>query len=184
MKTHQQDSPYSSPWTRGERWALLAWGVAWPLLAAWTPKPLNAWRLAVLRVFGARIEGVPFVHGRARIQAPWRLTLRNRACLGDGAVAYTLGEIELGEACTIAQEAYLCTGTHAFDDPNLPLQTAPVRIGAGAFIGARAFVMPGVTVGARAIVGACAVVTRDVAPGARVAGNPARPLPGRQPRSV
>jgi putative colanic acid biosynthesis acetyltransferase WcaF len=56
------------------------------------------------------------------------------------------------------------------------LQTAKITIGPGAFVCARAFIMPGVVVGARAIVGACAVVTRDVAPGMIVAGNPAREI--------
>jgi putative colanic acid biosynthesis acetyltransferase WcaF len=76
----------------------------------------------------------------------------------------------------VAQEAYLCGGTHDLSVPNLPLQVAKITIGEDAFIGARAFIMPGATVGARAVVGACAVVTRDVVENARVAGNPARLL--------
>jgi putative colanic acid biosynthesis acetyltransferase WcaF len=130
----------------------------------------------VLRLFGAKIHGMPFVHQRARIQQPWNLTLHNRACLGDGANAYSLGRIELHEDSTIAQEAYLCTGTHDFLQAHLPLQTAPIVVERGAFVGARAFVMPGLTLGARCIVGAMSVVTRDVPPGAIVAGNPARTL--------
>jgi putative colanic acid biosynthesis acetyltransferase WcaF len=47
-------------------------------------------------------------------------------------------------------------------------------IGKNAFVGARAFVLPGVRIGERAIVGACSVVTRDVESDAVVAGNPAR----------
>ena len=152
----------------------LLWDWCWALFCAWTPKPLNGWRLLWLRVFGATLHGRPFVHQRARIQLPWNLTLHDRACLGDRANAYTLGPIEIREGATIAQEAYLCTGTHKFDDPALPLQTAPIVIGAHAFIGARAFVLPGVSVGERAVVGACAVVTRDVPANTIVVGNPAR----------
>ena len=105
--------------------------------------------------------------------------MRHRACLGDGAVAYTLAEVTIEEGATVAQEAYLCAGTHDFSQASLPLQTAPIRVGAQAFIGARAFILPGVEVGDRAVVGACAVVTKTVAPSAVVAGNPARPIGNR-----
>ncbi len=70
----------------------------------------------------------------------------------------------------------LSWGFDDFADAALPFMTAKITIGAHAFIGARAFVLPGVTVGERAIVGACSVVTRDVAMGAKVAGNPSRVL--------
>lgn len=176
MKTYAQPSPYASPWTPGQRLRALLWGCCWSLLCGWTPKPCNPWRLFWLRIFGATIQGRPFVHQRARIQLPWNLTLHDRACLGDRANAYTLGPIRLGAGATIAQEAYLCTGTHKFDDPALPLQTAPIVIGAHAFVGARAFILPGVTVGERAIVAACAVVVHDVPAGGVVAGNPARAI--------
>jgi maltose O-acetyltransferase len=51
---------------------------------------------------------------------------------------------------------------------------APVRIGSGVYIGARAVILPGVTIGDRAIVGAGSVVRKDVAAGTIVAGNPAQ----------
>jgi putative colanic acid biosynthesis acetyltransferase WcaF len=176
IQTHSQASAYDSPWSLRRRLALLAWDYVWALTCAWTPKPLNPWRLFVLKIFGAKIQGRPFVHQRARIQQPWNLTMHHRACLGDRATAYTLAEIILQEGCTIAQEAYLCTGTHAFDQPNLPLQTAPIVVGREAFVGARAFVLPGITIGERSVVGAAAVVTKDIEAGFVVAGNPARPL--------
>lgn len=47
-------------------------------------------------------------------------------------------------------------------------------IGAFAFVGTNAVIMPGVHVGKGAVVGAGAVVTRDVPPWAIVAGVPAR----------
>ena len=166
----------ASPWTIGQRVALILWEYSWMVFCVWTPKPANPWRLFVLRLFGATIEGRPFVHQRARIQIPWNLTLGDRACIGDRANLYSLDRIAVGEAAVIAQEAYLCTGTHDLSNDALPLQTSPVVIERRAFVGARAFVLPGVKIGEQAIVGACSVVTKDVPPGVTVAGNPARVL--------
>jgi len=174
MKTYSQDSPYASPWSRSQRLKMLLWEYAWLLLCSWTPKPANAWRLFWLKAFGAKLYGRPFVHQRARIQIPWNLIMHDRAALGDRANAYTLGKVEIMQHATVAQEVYLCTGTHAFNDPAKNLITSPITIGAHAFIGARAFIMPGVNIGDNAIIGACSVVTKDVAANKIVKGNPAK----------
>jgi maltose O-acetyltransferase len=55
-----------------------------------------------------------------------------------------------------------------------PHRQAPVRIGDGCWIGARAIILPGVTLGKRVMVAAGAVVTGDVPDDSLVAGNPAR----------
>lgn len=154
---------------------MLLWEYCWVIFCLWTPKPLNRWRLFWLKCFGTKIHGLPFVHQRARIQIPWNLTLHDRACLGDRTNVYTLGEIEIGARSVVAQEAYLCTGTHDLKDPNLPLQVAKITIGEDVFIGARAFIMPGVTIGNSAVIGACSLVTKNIDPGMIVTGNPAIP---------
>lgn len=164
----------ASPWSLRQRILMLTWGYTWTGLCAWTPKPFFRWRLWVLKIFGAQIEGAPFVHQRARIQIPWNLSLGAESSIGDRANIYNLDHVAIGPRVIVAQEAYLCTGTHDLTRPAIPLQTAPIRIEQGAFIGARAFVLHGVVVGRNAIVGACSVVTRDVAAGATVKGNPAR----------
>jgi len=58
----------------------------------------------------------------------------------------------------------------------LPFMTAPIRIGAHAFIGSQSVILPGVTVGTCAVVGAGSVVCDDVPAYTLVAGNPARPI--------
>jgi putative colanic acid biosynthesis acetyltransferase WcaF len=172
----EQSSAYDSPWSESHRLMRALWEFCWFIFCVWTPKPLNAWRLFWLRVFDAKIHGTPFVHQRARIAVPWNLTMHDRACLGDRANAYSLGEIEIGPRATIAQEVYLSTGSHDFDAANMPLVIAKITIGEDAFVGARAFVLPGVTIGARAIVGACSVVTSDVPENVIAAGNPCKVL--------
>ena len=49
--------------------------------------------------------------------------MQHRACLGEFANAYSLAKIEILEGATVAQEAYLCTGTHDFENPTMQLIT-------------------------------------------------------------
>ena len=104
------------------------------------------------------------------------MDLKHRACLGERVSAYSLGKIKVGEHATIAQETYLCTGTHDFKDPNMQLITKPITIHRNAFVGVRAMVLPGVSIGENAIVGAQATVTKDVPVNEIFAGNPARKI--------
>jgi putative colanic acid biosynthesis acetyltransferase WcaF len=130
----------------------------------------------VLKVFGTNLSGMPFIHSTARIQIPWNLTMKHRACLGEYTNAYSLGKIEIHEGATVAQEAYLCTGTHDFEDPSMQLITKPITIHRNAFVGVRAIVLPGVGIGENAIIGAQSVVTKDVPANVIFAGNPARKI--------
>lgn len=62
---------------------------------------------------------------------------------------------------------------HDLDDAR-PERTAPVRVGAYAWISSDVTVMRGVTIGAHAIIGARSVVTRDVPPHTLAFGSPAQ----------
>ena len=176
MKPQHQENPYQNPWPFWSQVVLSVWRISWLFLCSWNPKFLNQWRLLVLKTFGAKISGVPFVHSSVRIQIPWHLTLLNRACLGERVCVYSLGEISVKEAATVAQEAYLCTGTHDFENPTMQLITEKIIIGKNSFIGARAMVLPGVEIGENAIIGAQSVVTKDVPANVIFAGNPARKI--------
>ena len=50
----------------------------------------------------------------------------------------------------------------------------PISVGAGAWLGGGAIVLPGVAVGENTVIGAGSVVTRDVPAGMVAVGNPAR----------
>ena len=176
MYTYSQSHRGDSPWSYNYRVKLLLWEYVWLLFCKWTPKPFNPWRLVVLRVFGCSITGTPFVHQRARVDHPWNLTLHHLASIGDRTHLYCLAEIVVQKGAIVAQEVYICTGTHDFSDQMRALQTSPVSIGSDSFIGARSFILPGIIVGEGAIVGACSVITRSVDPYISVAGNPAKAI--------
>jgi maltose O-acetyltransferase len=50
-------------------------------------------------------------------------------------------------------------------------RSGPIRVGAGAWLGSRTVVLPGVTIGAGAVVGAAAVVAEDIPPNVLFSGG-------------
>ncbi|HEV2700332.1 MAG TPA: putative colanic acid biosynthesis acetyltransferase [Steroidobacteraceae bacterium] len=151
--------------------------VAWAFgrwLLVLSPRPCFAWRRAVLRLFGARIDPHVNVYASCSIYMPWNLTVGEWSALGEDVLIYSLGKVVIGRRVTLSYRAHVCAGTHDFSDPALPLLKPPVVLEDDAWVGTEAFVGPGVTVGAGAIVGARAVVVRGVPPRTIVAGNPAR----------
>jgi putative colanic acid biosynthesis acetyltransferase WcaF len=172
----RQDGQFASPWSLATRLKGALWQLAWLTLFRPTPKPMIRWRVLLLRLFGAEITGRPFIASSAIVKMPWNLVLEDRACIGPGANVYNLGRVVLKSRSVVAQEVYLCGGAHDFSDPRLPLVTGEIVVGADAFLGVRALILPGVVVGEGAVVGAGSVVTSDVPPWTICAGNPCRPI--------
>ena len=119
------------------------------------------------------------------------LTLGEHTYLGKGCILDLVEAIELEDEAAVSAACVLLThgdpGTGRFmEQTYFPRVTGPIRIGRGAWLGASAIVLPGITVGAYSVVAAGAVVTHDVEPFTVVAGVPARlirrlPPPGGQP---
>ena len=85
-------------------------------------------------------------------------------------------KVTIGKNTQIAWGVTICDHdfhkTFSEDRPNV--ETAPINIGEGVWIGMNATILKGVTIGDGAVIAACAVVTRDVPARALVGGNPAR----------
>ena len=83
------------------------------------------------------------------------------------------GQITIEDDVRIALNCALITNNHDFYERDI-LTVADIRIKKGAWIGANATILPGVTVGKYAVVGANSLVNRDVPDYAVVVGSPAR----------
>ena len=127
-------------------------------------------------MYGAKLSGLPFIHSTARIQIPWHLTMKHRSCIGERSNLYSLGNIEIHEGATIAQDAALRPASHDGKKSSFQLLTSKITIEKNAFIGVRAMILPGVKIGENAVIGAMSVVTRNVSKNETIGGNPAKPI--------
>jgi putative colanic acid biosynthesis acetyltransferase WcaF len=143
----------------------------WPKM----PRRLSPLRIALLRLFGARIGRKCWIDG-ARIWVPWNLRMDDWSVIGVGAEIYNLAPVRIGANTVVSQRAYVCTATHDYARPDFPLYSLPVTIEASAWVAAGAFIGPGIHVGEGAVVGAYSVVTKDVPAWTVCAGNPCRPI--------
>lgn len=149
------------------------WGLAWLVLARFTPPPLHAWRALVLRLFGARLGRGVRVHASVRIWLPANLELGDNVLIGPGATIYNQGHIRIGARSVISQRAHLCASTHDVNDPNFQLELRPIAIGEQCWVAAEAFVGPGVTMHERAVLGARGALFKDAEADGIYSGNPA-----------
>lgn len=168
----------SRSYTRREYLGRGVWGLVRPLFRM-SPRPLYGWRNLLLRMFGAKIGARVRIDASVRIAIPWNLSIGDDASVGEKAVLYNLGRIDIGARATVSHMAHLCAGTHDYEDPRLPLLRLPISIGSDAWVCAQSFVGPGVSIGTGAVVGAGAVAISDVDDWMVVAGNPARPVKAR-----
>jgi putative colanic acid biosynthesis acetyltransferase WcaF len=159
-----------------------SWSVTWLLLAAWTPPMLHRWRIALLRLYGARIADAAAVYGSARIWYPPRLQVGRFARVSPNVTLYNVAKITLQDYAIVSQGANLCSASHDIEDIHFQTVARPIMIGRRAWVAADAFVGPGVTVGEGAVLGARGCAFRDLDPWTVYAGNPARALKKRRIR--
>jgi putative colanic acid biosynthesis acetyltransferase WcaF len=175
----QEGGPSFSLGNRVER---LIWGLAWMLLARWTPAILNSWRASLLKLFGAQIGRGAVIHASSRVWLPRNLVMREFAAFGPGVDCYNMARVEVGAYAIVSQRAVLCAGTHEIDDPTFQLVARPIVIGTRAWIATEAFVGPGVAVGEGAVLGARACAFRALEPWTVYVGNPAMAVKPRRVR--
>jgi acetyltransferase-like isoleucine patch superfamily enzyme len=99
--------------------------------------------------------------------------------LGEETLMRAQGGITIGDRVLFGPRVQVLAVNHVMSDPARPIMdqgitAVGIRIDDGAWIGAGAIVLDGVTVGKHAVVGAGAVVTSDIPPHALAVGAPAR----------
>lgn len=150
------------------------WNVVYSFLfRPFATKLFRFWRLALLRVFGAKISWKCDVYASAKIWAPWNLNMDEGSCIGPHVICYNQAIITLRKNACVSQYAYLCTAGHqtssSFESAESPhnnaesgLVIAGITLEEAAWVGTQAFVGMGVVIGRKSIVGARTNVFKDV----------------------
>lgn len=154
-------------------------------LARWFPtQPMPGWRLGyafrrlLIKHIAVQVGKSVFVKHNAQIGAGVGLVIGDRSQLGHNC---RIGNnVTIGCDVLMGPDVVIMTSAHAFDEPNIPINSQgalPIRavtIGDDVWIGTRVIIMPGVTIGRGAVIGAGAVVTKDVPAFGIVGGVPAK----------
>jgi len=133
----------------------------------------SAVRVALLRLFGARLGRGVVVRSGANITFPWRFTAGDHVWIGEDVLVLSLAPVTLGSHVCLSQRAFLCTGSHSWRSETFDLRTRPITVGDCAWIAAQAFIGAGVSIGRGSVVSAGAVVMENVPENSLVRGNPA-----------
>lgn len=138
----------------------------------------------VLRAFGASIGPAFDFHGRLKLHGAYnprgKLTIGAHCHIGPGVTLDLSSPIVLEDCCTISANAQIFThqdvGFSPLSKRAYPTVMDGVLVEYGAYIGAGAILLKGVTIGRCAVVAAGAVVQEDVPPYTVVGGVPARAI--------
>ncbi|MCR5175555.1 MAG: hypothetical protein K6C05_01755 [Anaerovibrio sp.] len=127
---------------------------------------------AIRNIFGRRFGAGSYIVPPLSLVCAENMTIGKNVYINSNFLAMSRGGITIEDDVQIAGNVSVLSNNH---DPyeRMKLTCRPVLIKHGAWIGAGATILPGITIGAHAIVGAGSVVTRDVPDCTVVVGNPA-----------
>ena len=171
-----QMKPEASPWTFREKVGRAIWMLIGKPIFRMSFHNWYRFRASLLRLFGAKLGNGVAIRPTANIEVPWMIEIDDDATVGDHAILYSLGRIRIGKRSIISQYAHLCAGTHDYVDHTFKLIRSPVTIGDDVWVGADAFIGPGVDIGSLSVVGARSSAYKNLGEKQVFVGNPAKPI--------
>ncbi len=166
---------YDNAWYNPGRSPL--WRAAWFFLGSPVVRsqllPSSALRVALLRLFGARIGERVVIRPGVSVKYPWHLSVGDDTWIGERVWIDCLTSVRIGSNVCISQGAYLCTGNHNWSDPGFGLMIAPIQLNDGSWAGAMSILTPGAVLGTGAVAAAGSVISGTVPDFEIYVGNPA-----------
>lgn len=162
------------------RWLEAAWlMISGLVFSTWLPG--SSWRVALLRLFGAKVGTGAIIKPYVKVKFPWRLRVGDHCWIGEHAWLDNLADVTIGDHACISQGAYLCTGSHDWTSESFDLIVKPISIGSHAWLGARSTVAPGCIIGEGTVITMGSLAAGTLAPWQICSGLPAQPVKQRIP---
>lgn len=138
-----------------------------------SPQLMYKWRVAILRLFGAKIGSNVIIRPSVKVTYPWKISIGDNSWVGDEVTLYSLGNISIGSNTIISQKSYLCTGGHDYKTRSFDIYSKPITIGDSVWVAADVFISPGTVIDDGVIVGARSSVFKNLQSNSLYVGNPA-----------
>ena len=133
----------------------------------------DEWSSLMKELFYNQIGENTIVNNGLTVVLPKNVTIGSGVSIMNGALMMAAGGITIEDKVLIAANVKLITNNHDPYERDI-LTCRPILIKEGAWVGAGATILPGVTVGKYAIVGSDSVVTKDIPDYAVAVGTPAK----------
>lgn len=174
LKAQTSLSKYDNSWYKpGSFLKQLGWHVIGRMVInTFLPIPMFC-KIGVLKLFGAKIGKNVTIKPKVNIKYPWFFEAGSNIWIGENVWIDNLTTVTLSDNCCLSQGAMLLTGNHDYTKSTFDLIVRPIKIEAGAWIGAKATVCPGVTVSSHAVLAVNSVATKDLEAYGIYQGNPA-----------
>ena len=121
------------------------------------PRSASKLRIGLLRLMGAKIGQNCLIEPKIKVLMPWNLELGDYVAIARGVDIYNYALVRINDMTVISQRCYLCTGSHDYTHPHMPLIWKPIVIGSECWVAAEAFIAPGVKIGNGVVIGARSV---------------------------
>jgi putative colanic acid biosynthesis acetyltransferase WcaF len=157
----------------GPKWKVILWYlVNYFIFFSRVPFP-SRFKVALLRLFGAKAgEGI-VIKPKVRIKNAWRLTIGDHCWIGEGVWIDNIENVEIGNNVCLSQNAMLSTGNHDYTKTNFSPRYGKIILEDGVWICANAIVCSGVVCKSHSVLTVNSVATRNLEEMNIYSGNPA-----------
>jgi len=135
--------------------------------------PINALKVAMLRLFGAEIGKKVIIKPFVNIKYPWRLKVGDYTWIGESVWIDSLADVEIGKNCCLSQGAMLLCGNHNYQKAAFDLMLGEIHLGDGVWIGTKSIVGPNVNCKNHSVLTVNSVASEDLEAYGIYRGNPA-----------
>jgi len=135
--------------------------------------PFSGLKIAVLRMFGAKIGKGVVIKPAVNIKYPWFLSIGDHTWIGENVWIDNLGKTTIGSSVCISQGALLLCGNHNYKKTKFDLIVGDIVLEDGVWVGAKSIVTGGVTCYSHAILSAGSVASKTLDAYGIYRGNPA-----------
>lgn len=135
--------------------------------------PISSFKVALLRLFGAKIGKKVVIKPKVNIKYPWKLTIGDYSWIGEKVWIDNLNNVIIGKNCCLSQNSMLLCGNHDYKKSSFDLITKPIVLEDGCWVGAKSVVCLGVTLSQNSILTVGSIATNNLEENSIYQGNPA-----------